>query len=154
MTLNEAGPSFRGLGPASPAAREAARASSKKADTRCELVLRRALWRAGVRYRLHAPGLAGRPDVVMVRDRIVLFCDGDFWHGRDLPARLARLATGHNPGYWIKKLLRNVERDVKVTERLTQEGWRVLRLWETDILRDPECAVRAVLALRVEHRLR
>lgn len=92
------------------------------------------LWR-GLRYRLHHAGLPGRPDIVFTKQRIVVFCDGDFWHGRDLDRRLAKLAAGHNAVYWLAKVQRNVERDRLQTGALEASGWTVLRFWETDILR-------------------
>jgi len=143
-------PSFCGLSPASPAARRAAQGSSKKANTTCELILRRALWGAGLRYRVSVPGLPGRPDVVFPRQRVVVFCDGDFWHGRSLDARLARLARGHNASYWVEKIRTNVARDRANTARLQEAGWRVVRLWETDIRRDPAVVV-AIVAELVEN---
>jgi len=115
----------------------AARGASAKTNTRCERILRQELWRRGLRYRLHVPWLRGRPDIVFIRQRVVVFCDGDFWHGRNLAARLARLAAGHNAPYWVAKISRNVERDQAVTTQLEAEGWRVIRAWETDIIRDP-----------------
>jgi DNA mismatch endonuclease (patch repair protein) len=130
-------PSFSGRRPASVAASRAAQGASKKVNTRCELVLRQALWHAGFRYRLKVQGLAGRPDLVFLRKRVAVFCDGDFWHGRNLDSRLARLVRGHNASYWMEKIRTNVRRDRAVSERLAAEGWHVVRLWETDILRDP-----------------
>ena len=127
-------PSFDRLRPASEKASAAARGASTKANTRCELVLRRELWRRGLRYRLHHPGLPGRPDIVFIKHRVVVFCDGDFWHGRDLNSRLAKLAGGHNATYWLAKLERNVERDRRQTGALEASGWMVLRFWETDVL--------------------
>jgi DNA mismatch endonuclease (patch repair protein) len=112
----------------------AARAASTKTNTRCEKVLRRELWRRGLRYRLHHPGLPGRPDIVLIKHRVVIFCDGDFWHGRDLNRRLATLAAGHSATYWLAKVQRNVERDCRQTEALEASGCIVLRIWETDIL--------------------
>lgn len=81
-------PSFAGLSPASPKATAAARAASRKTDTRCEVLLRSALHARGLRFRVNVAALPGRPDIVFVRPRLVVFCDGDFWHGRDLDARL------------------------------------------------------------------
>lgn len=144
-------PSFRGLLPASMAARRAAQSSSKKSHTKCELVLRRALWAAGFRYRLSLPGLPGRPDIIFPYEKVVIFCDGDFWHGRKLHSRLARLARGHNANYWTDKIRSNVARDRATTFRLRQAGWQVLRLWETDILSDPALAVEAVTKLLHTH---
>jgi len=129
-------PSFRGLQPASAAASTAARGASAKKNTRCELALRRELWRHGFRYRLHLPDLPGRPDIVFPRHRFVIFCDGDFWHGRDLEHRTAKLTRGHNAAYWTAKVKRNVERDRQNTLALSAAGWNVLRLRETEILRE------------------
>jgi len=137
-------PSFTGLEAASPAARRRAQHGSRKTGTTCELVLRRALWSAGLRYRLARPTLAGRPDLIFPRQRVAVFCDGDFWHGRDLANRLKRLAHGHNPSYWVEKISTNCERDHAVTEQLRQDGWRVIRLWESDILHDPAACVSLV----------
>ena len=129
-------PSFKGLRPASEKASRAARATSAKANTRCEALLRRELWRRGLRYRLTPRALPGRPDIVFTKDRIAVFCDGDFWHGRDLTMRLAKLSQGHNAPYWLAKVQRNVERDRQQAEALEASGWIVLRFWETDILRN------------------
>lgn len=130
-------PSFTGLRPASRNASKAARGASAKTNTRCELALRRELWRRGFRYKLHVPGLPGRPDVVFPKHRLAVFCDGDFWHGRDLQHRLAKLAKGHNSTYWVAKVQRNVTRDRENDRALQAAGWTVLRLWETDVLRSP-----------------
>jgi DNA mismatch endonuclease, patch repair protein len=128
-------PSFRGLYAASQRAVAAARSASAKTNTRCEKVLRRELWPRGLRYRLHHSGLPGRPDIVFIKQRVAVFCDGDFWHGRDLNRRLSKLAAGHNASYWLAKVQRNVERDCRQSEALEASGWTVLRFWETDILR-------------------
>lgn len=133
---NRTTPSFAGLRPASEKASTAARRASAKKNTRCELALRRELWRRGLRYRLHVPGLPGRPDIVFPGHRLVIFCDGDFWHGRDLDHRLKKLTRGHNAAYWTAKIQRNVERDQQNTRALTAMGWNVLRFWETEVLRE------------------
>ena len=137
-------PSYKGLRPSSRQASTAARGSSKKRDTQCELVLRRALWRLGLRYRIAVPDLPGRPDIVFRAAKIAIFCDGDFWHGRNLEARVAKLSAGHNAPYWVAKIQRNVARDRAHDETLHRQGWTVLHLWETDILADPEAAAREV----------
>jgi DNA mismatch endonuclease (patch repair protein) len=139
--------SFKGLLPASPKASAAARGTSIKGGTRCEIALRKELWRRGLRYRLHYSALPGRPDIVFPRQNVAIFCDGDFWHGRDLQDRLNRLAKGHNAPYWVAKIRRNVERDQLNTAVLELTGWIVLRLWEKEILRDPGAAADRVIAL-------
>lgn len=140
-------PSFKNLKPLSDQTSTTARASSKKKDTQCELALRRALWRRGLRYRLHYEGLPGRPDVVFIRERLAVFCDGDFWHGRNLEQRLKKLAGGHNAAYWVEKVQGNVQRDARNAAALVANGWRVLRLWETDIIRDPAAAADVVASV-------
>lgn len=129
--------SFKGLQPASLKASAAARGSSKKINTRCETVLRRELWRRGLRYRLHYPGLPGHPDIVFISRQVAVFCDGDFWHGRAFESQIAKLAEGHNGTYWVSKIKRNIERDKYQTKQLADAGWVVLRYWETDVLRRP-----------------
>src|SRR5437868_1470095 len=101
-------PRFDGLRASSKRASRAARASSRKKDTRCELALRRALWALGLRYRIAVPDLPGTPDIVFKNSKVAIFCDGDFWHGRNLDARLEKLARGHNAIYWVEKIRRNV----------------------------------------------
>jgi DNA mismatch endonuclease Vsr len=61
------------------------------------------VWRLGLRYRVADQRLSGKPDIVFTTARVVVFCDGDFWHGRDLAARLLRLGKGHNAGYWVPR---------------------------------------------------
>lgn len=143
---NRSTPTFAGLRPASIGARRAAQAASRKSNTKCEVVLRQALWALGLRYRRSIPGIPGRPDLVFPRQRVVIFCDGDFWHGRNLQSRLARLSHGHNASYWVEKIRKNVQRDTAVSTILSAQGWHVVRLWETDILRDPGGAALVVAA--------
>ena len=84
--------------------------------------------------------IIGRPDIVFSKYCVVVFCDGDFWHGNDLQSRLATLRRGHNAGYWEAKIRRNVERDRERTMALANQGWTVLRIWESDIKADVSAA--------------
>lgn len=142
--------SFANLHPASAKSSRVGQANSKRANTRCELVLRRELWRRGIRYRLHQSNLPGHPDIVFLKQRVVVFCDGDFWHGRDLEKRLARLAQGHNPIYWMQKVRRNVERDQQQTKALKSLGWVMLRFWETEILAQAAAIADRIVTVLVE----
>jgi len=144
-------PSFVGLRPASEAASRAKRAN-RKLDTKPEILLRRALWAVGLRYRKYVSGVPGNPDVVFRASRVVVFCDGDFWHGRDWPLLQEQLRRRHNADYWIAKIGRNRERDALRTSQLAEEGWLVLRFWESDIIRDPS-AVAALVREAVQSRL-
>lgn len=136
-------PSYKGFTSASEAASRVKRANRKK-DTAHEVLLRRTLWRLGLRYRKHASHLPGNPDLVFVRARVVVFCDGDFWHGRNWKQLKAQLGRRHNAAYWIAKITRNRERDRENTAFLKAQGWLVLRFWETDIKKDPAAAAQTI----------
>lgn len=138
-------PSYKGRKPASKQASAAARGSSRKTDTKCELLLRRALWGAGCRYRKDVSTLPGRPDIVFPKARLAIFCDGDFWHGRDWESRKQKLGRGNNPDYWVAKIQRNIERDEQNTLRLKEMGWTVLRFWESAIRADAGGLARQVI---------
>lgn len=126
-------PDFSGLRPASARSSAAARGVSRKRDTQPELVLRRACFAAGLRYRVDVSSLPGRPDLLFVAARLVVFVDGDLWHGLDLHDRLRRLAAGHNADYWGRKMQHNVERDRINDAALSRLGWSVMRFWATDV---------------------
>jgi DNA mismatch endonuclease (patch repair protein) len=108
-------------------------------NTKPEIFLRKALWRRGLRFRVHYKLLVGKPDIVFTRVKTVVFCDGDYWHGhnwaiRGLPSLEAELA-GYSE-YWRNKILKNVRRDLENTKKLESDGWEVLRFWGSDIKRD------------------
>jgi len=97
-------------------------------NTGPELLLRKALWADGLRFRLKS-SLLGRPDIVFLGKRLAIFVDGCFWHG--CPHHGVRPKT--NRDFWRKKLSANISRDARVTERLRADGWHVLRIWEHEI---------------------
>lgn len=103
-------------------------------DTKPELLVRKALWAAGLRYRLHAKGLPGRPDIVLPGRRLAMFVHGCFWHCHQ------GCAASHVPktrtGFWAAKFERNVARDARVQEALRCAGWDVQVVWECEA-RDP-----------------
>lgn len=145
-------PRFAAFASRSAEASRRARAASRKRDTKPEVLLRQKLHAAGLRYRLDVVGLPGRPDIVFPSAKVVVFVDGDFWHGRALEERLQKLARGHNAPYWTAKIRANVERDIRHNLALTKEGWTVLRVWESAITRElqsvTERIVEAVRAAR------
>lgn len=145
--MSQKSPSFKGLSPSSPRASAAAKGSSRKAGTAHEVLLRRELWQQGLRYRKNVADLPGKPDIVFLGAKVAVFCDGDYWHGKDWEARKAKLATGSNPEYWIKKIERNMERDRQNVVALEAEGWAVIRLWESEIKKDSRGAVNRVAKL-------
>ena len=116
-------------------------ASIKSKDTEPELLVRQALWKRGLRYRVNVRTLPGKPDIVFTRAKIAIFCDGDFWHGHNWAVRgMASLEEELNSysEFWRSKILSNIERDSKNTLALTESGWIVIRLWESDmVLKNP-----------------
>ncbi len=138
-------PSYKGLARASKKASRAARGASKKTDTKPEVTLRKALWRAGKRYRKNVKKLPGKPDIVFHGARVVVFVDGDFWHGKDWEVRKAKLENGHNAPYWVAKIERNMERDQENEQKLLAEGWVVLRFWESDVKKSVESVRDSIL---------
>ncbi len=137
-------PSFAGLRAATPRASAVAKASSHERDTSYELLLGAALRDLGLRSRVAPQDVPDRPGVVFRTARVVAFCDGDFWHGRDLDDPLTRLARGHDAPYGVAKIRRNAERDRRHDERLRKLGWIVLRFSEGDVRKDPRRAARKV----------
>lgn len=112
--------------------RSAQMARIKSRDTKLEMSVRRALHAAGLRYRLHAKDLAGRPDIVFRSRRIVLFVHGCFWHLHPDPnCRLARMPKS-KLDFWRPKLEGNRLRDGKNRSTLEAEGWTVIEVWECE----------------------
>ena len=105
----------------------------KAKDTKIEIILRKALWKKGYRYRKNYNKLLGKPDIVLPKYNIVIFCDGEFFHGKDWELLKNKLKKSNNGEFWIKKISRNRERDDEINKRLSFEGWTVLRFWGEDI---------------------
>ena len=100
----------------------------KSFDTKIEVKLRLALWHQGIRYRKNFKIYSCKPDIVLTKYKIAIFCDGDFWHGKEDPN-----IVKHNKKFWVEKIKRNMERDLENTIELRDNGWVVLRFWESDI---------------------
>jgi len=122
----------------------------KARDTKPEITFRKALWARGLRYRLHDPNLAGKPDIVLPGKRLVIFVDGDFWHGNQWEKRnltsLEEQFSDDKKEYWLGKIHRNMERDLTNTLKLLADGWRVLRFWSSDIEENLDRCVNLVVA--------
>lgn len=116
----------------------------KSKDTRIEVLLRKELWRRGYRYRKNVKSLPGSPDIVLTKYKIAIFCDGEFFHGKDWEVLKPRLERGSNSEFWISKISRNRERDDKVNKRLLYEGWTVIRFWGEDIKKCPDECVKVI----------
>jgi DNA mismatch endonuclease Vsr len=106
----------------------------KNKDSKIEITLRKALWRKGIRYRKNYNKVIGKPDIAMVGKKVAVFCDSEFWHGKNWEKKKQTIHS--NRDFWINKIERNMERDIEVNESLTSEGWKVLRFWGKDIMKD------------------
>lgn len=113
-------------------------------NTSIEVVLRKALWQKGYRYRKNYKGLPGNPDIVLTKYRIAIFCDGEFFHGKDWETQKLRLEKSNNSEYWIGKISRNCERDDEVNKKLLFEDWTVIRFWGKDIKNNTEECVKTI----------
>lgn len=113
-------------------------------DTSIELALRRALWNEGYRYRKNYKKLPGKPDIALTQYKIAVFCDSEFFHGKDWDALKVRLSRSDKGEYWIKKIERNMARDNEVEKELGYLGWRVIRFWGKDIKKSPETCVKVI----------
>tara|TARA_Y100000310_G_C20116073_1_gene549324 strand:+ start:16 stop:444 length:429 start_codon:yes stop_codon:yes gene_type:complete len=105
----------------------------KSKDSRIELLMRKELWNKGYRYRKHYNKIIGRPDIVFPKYKIAIFCDGEFWHGHNWNKTKKGINT--NRDFWFEKIEGNIKRDREVDRILGEEGWLVLRFWESDILK-------------------
>lgn len=122
----------------------------KSRDTTPELILRKALWARGYRYRLHVKTLPGKPDLVLKSRGAVVFIDGDFWHGRQWKKRgfdslEDQMGRVRNSAYWIKKIKRNMERDKTNRSALRKQGWKVICVWESDLKKNPTRVINSVV---------
>ena len=112
-------------------------------DTKAEILLRKALWSRGLRYRKNFKELPGRPDIVLTKYKIAIFCDGDFWHGKGFKKPGEQVST--NKKFWIKKLGSNVKHDQEINDLLAEQGWIVLRFWESDIKKNLNKCIREIM---------
>ena len=114
----------------------------KNKDSKIEVLLRKALWQRGLRYRKNVSYVFGHPDIVFIGKKVAVFVDSEFWHGYDWENRKHDFKS--NKEFWIPKIERNIQRDHEVNERLTSEGWTVLRFWGTQIKNETEFCVQQI----------
>ena len=116
----------------------------RQKNTKPEILLRKALWHAGIRYRKNYRSLPGTPDIAITKSKIAIFVDGDFWHARGHEESPGE-QIGTNKEFWARKLSRNIERDREANDALTEEGWLVLRFWESEICKDVNGCVLTIM---------
>lgn len=114
----------------------------KNKNSQIELLLRKALWEKGLRYRKNVNGVYGHPDIAFIGKKIAIFCDSEFWHGYDWENRKQDFKVRQE--FWIPKIERNIERDKEVNEKLEQDGWTVLRFWGKEIKKNLDQCVEII----------
>jgi DNA mismatch endonuclease Vsr len=117
--------------------------SNKAKGTSIEVLLGKAMHAEGLRYRKNNPKVYGKPDFTFKNLKIAIFCDGDFWHGKDWEIKKHDHKT--NEDFWHAKIENNMKRDEVVNFRLRQEGWIILRFWETDLKNNLRSCVQSIL---------
>jgi DNA mismatch endonuclease (patch repair protein) len=122
-------------------------------DTSIECRLRKALWEKGYRYRKNYKKLPGKPDIVLTKYKIAIFCDSEFFHGKDWETLKVQLSKGKNADFWIKKITSNIKRDEEIDSRLKGLGWNVLRFWGRDIKKNTEDCLKTVEEVIFEMKL-
>ena len=122
-------------------------------DTKIEVMLRKALWEKGYRYRKNYKCLPGKPDIVLTKYKIAIFCDGEFFHGKDWEVLKPRLEKSNNSEFWISKISRNRERDDVIYKLLLYMGWTVIRFWGSDIKKDTDECIRVIEETIFEQKL-
>ena len=113
-------------------------------DTGIEVQLRKALWKKGYRYRKNYKELPGKPDIVLTKYKIAVFCDGEFFHGKDWEVLKPRLERGKNSDFWINKITRNMERDDEINKQLLFLGWTVIRFWGKEIQKNTDECIQVI----------
>lgn len=104
-------------------------------NTKCELTVRKWLRSFGLRVYANRRGLPGRPDAVIYPLRLVVFADGDFWHR---PERMIAMHKPHHKVDWTRKAIMGKRREYRSNRQLRALGWRVVRVWESSIMKNPE----------------
>ena len=112
-------------------------------NTKAEVLLRKSLWAIGLRYRKNYKKLPGAPDIVLTKAKIVVFIDGEFWHGYNWAIKKSKLKT--NRAFWIPKIERNMERDAENNRILSEFGFSVIRFWEHEIKKDLDGCIQKIL---------
>lgn len=116
----------------------------KAKDTNIEVKLRKSLWIKGYHYRKNYDRLPGKPDIVLTKYKIAIFCDSEFFHGKDWEVLKPRLEKSNNSQYWISKISRNRDRDDEINKKLLFEGWTVIRFWGKEISKNADECVRVI----------
>lgn len=122
-------------------------------DTKIEIILRKALWTKGYRYRKNYNKLPGKPDIALTKYKIAIFCDSEFFHGKDWEILKPRLQKGDNGEFWVDKISKNITRDDEINKKLLYLGWTVIRFWGNDIKKHTDECLKVIEEVIFEQHL-
>jgi len=125
-------------------------AKIRSQNTKAEIILRKLLWASGIRYRKNYKKLPGTPDMVLIKYKVAIFVDGEFWHGHNWVQKKQKIQA--NRGFWIPKIERNMQRDEENNEALKKLGFTVIRFWENEIKKDLNGCLEKILRL-INHKI-
>ena len=114
----------------------------KNKNSQLEIALGKVLWSKGYRYRKKDKLVFGKPDFTFKKYKIAIFCDSEFWPGKDWDIR--KFDHKSNQEFWLPKIERNIERDKEVNAELTLNGWIVLRFWGKDIMKNMDECIKEI----------
>ncbi len=121
----------------------------KNKGTLLEVVFGKALWAAGIRYRKNDKTVFGKPDFTVKKYKVAVFADSEFWHGKDWNSKKNEIKS--NKDFWFPKIEKNILRDLKVNSELEHSGWKVLRFWGRDIIKNTAtCVVKVIKVIEDE----
>ncbi|QDW25235.1 very short patch repair endonuclease [Pedobacter sp. KBS0701] len=115
----------------------------KSRNTKPEVLLRKALWSNGIRFRIHVKNMPGKPDIVINKHRLAIFVDGGFWHGYQWEKKRSKIKS--NADFWIKKIESNMRRDMINQRRLQEVGYTVMRFWDHDVTKNLNKCINQIL---------
>jgi DNA mismatch endonuclease (patch repair protein) len=112
-------------------------------NTKPELLFKKALWHAGIRHRCNRRRLPGKPDITLIKYKVVVFIDGSFWHGHDWDTRQTSIKS--NRDFWIPKIERNIQRDREINQFYLSRGWTSIRFWDFEVQKELGVCVKKVM---------
>ena len=127
-----------------PEQRRKSMKGNRSKDTSIELLLRKALWHKGYRYRKNYKRLPGSPDIALTKQKVAIFCDSEFFHGKNWNEKKLKMQKGSNPDFWISKIERNMQRDHENDLKLQFLGWTVIHFWGDEITKDLDGCIRVI----------
>jgi len=116
----------------------------KGKDTKLEVRVRSELHKRGFRFQKHVKILPGKPDIVFNKSKVVVFIDGDFWHGYRFPSWEHKVSN-----FWKEKIAKNRKRDQNNFRKLRSMGWKVIRIWQHELEKDFDSCIRKIMSMLI-----